>query len=501
MATIQKILANSLKKLQKVTNNGIVTVVEANQLSRIHLQRLVKNGFLKEVLKGWYILSDPSNNTSIVWFSSFWHFVAKYANSRFGKNWCLSAEQSLSFYGGNKDVPYQVIIRTLKSTNNTLELLHNTSILYFKAQIASPLFQETDFALRLYSLSEALIKCRPEFFKKDPITIRVCLSQIRDIENILKILVDKGHTMKAGRLAGAFRSIGYIDYADKIIKTMKSFGYNIKEENPFNDVYKLSYSRSESPYCSRLKLTWGTMRKDVIKLFPTKKQKSAKIETCLKEIEAKYGMDAYNSLSIEGYKVSDELIEKVKSGKWNPDGNILDAKLQDTMAARGYWQCFQSVKKSASKVLRGENSGYIANKDHQTWYKELFSPSVSAGLLKPSDLIGYRTHQVYIRSSMHTPLNLQAVRETIPVFFDLLKNEPSAEVRSVLGHFFFVYIHPYMDGNGRMARFLMNIMLISGGYSWVIIPVGRRNEYIQALEKASVECDIKGFTKFIVSLI
>jgi Fic family protein len=42
--------------------------------------------------------------------------------------------------------------------------------------------------------------------------------------------------------------------------------------------------------------------------------------------------------------------------------------------------------------------------------------------------------------------------------------EPS--VRAVLGRWLFDYIHPYMDGNGRMARFLMNTMLASGGYPW-----------------------------------
>jgi len=36
----------------------------------------------------------------------------------------------------------------------------------------------------------------------------------------------------------------------------------------------------------------------------------------------------------------------------------------------------------------------------------------------------------------------------------------------VLGHFIFVYIHPYMDGNGRVGRFLMNAMMASGGYLW-----------------------------------
>ena len=75
----------------------------------------------------------------------------------------------------------------------------------------------------------------------------------------------------------------------------------------------------------------------------------------------------------------------------------------------------------------------------------------------------------------------------MPVLFDLLKNEPHPAVRAVLGHFFFVYIHPYMDRNGRMGRFVLNAMLASGGYNWTVVPVERRKEYMKALEKASVE--------------
>ena len=73
-------------------------------------------------------------------------------------------------------------------------------------------------------------------------------------------------------------------------------------------------------------------------------------------------------------------------------------------------------------------------------------------------------------------------------------------MRTVLGHFIFVYIHPYMDGNGRIARLLMNTMLISGGYDWTIIPMERREEYVTALEKASVNEDITDFTLFLASL-
>jgi len=41
-------------------------------------------------------------------------------------------------------------------------------------------------------------------------------------------------------------------------------------------------------------------------------------------------------------------------------------------------------------------------------------------------------------------------------------------VRAVLGRWLFGYIHPYPDGNGRMARFVMNAMLASGGYPWTV---------------------------------
>jgi len=58
---------------------------------------------------------------------------------------------------------------------------------------------------------------------------------------------------------------------------------------------------------------------------------------------------------------------------------------------------------------------------------------------------------------MHVPPGRQAVRDLMPAFFELLQEETDAGVRAVLGHFVFVYIHPCMDGNGRMGRFLMNV--------------------------------------------
>ena len=89
----------------------------------------------------------------------------------------------------------------------------------------------------------------------------------------------------------------------------------------------------------------------------------------------------------------------------------------------------------------------------------------------------------------------------MPELFDLLQKEQHPAVRAVLGHYIFVFIHPYMDGNGRIGRFLMNTMLASGGYPWTVIPVEKRDEYMKSLETASVTGDIGPFSKFIGYLV
>ena len=152
--------------------------------------------------------------------------------------------------------------------------------------------------------------------------------------------------------------------------------------------------------------------------------------------------------------------------------------------------------------MRVANTG---TKDLETTKQEViglpYDPIVTAGLLKAADLAGYRNHQVNIGNSKHVPLNVDPMRDAMPVLFELLEEEPEASVRAVLGHFIFVFIHPYMDGNGRIGRFLMNSMLASGRYPWTVIPVERRTDYMQALEKASVGQDIRPFSSFIAYLV
>ena len=82
-------------------------------------------------------------------------------------------------------------------------------------------------------------------------------------------------------------------------------------------------------------------------------------------------------------------------------------------------------------------------------------------------------------------------------FFKCLHEETEASVRAILGHYIFVYIHPYIDGNGR-TRFVLNTMLASGGYPWTIVQVKHRKIYINALETAHIEGDLVKFTPYII---
>jgi len=70
---------------------------------------------------------------------------------------------------------------------------------------------------------------------------------------------------------------------------------------------------------------------------------------------------------------------------------------------------------------------------------------------------------------------------------------------AALLHKRFVFIHPFIDGNGRVARLLMNTALIQAGYMLAVIPPVLRSEYISLLEKAHT--DDKPFTGFIAERV
>ncbi len=496
-------LAESLEALRRLQRQGLVAIQSRN-MSRTHRERLVRSGFLKEVIKGWYIAVRPNDvpGDTTAWYASFWDFCAAYLSQRFGKAWCLSPEQSLSLHAGNRAVPQQLLVRSPKGGNKPMALPHGTSL--FDVRYSMP--KESEIVerdgLRLYSVPAALVAVPEQFFRRASTDARAAIATVLDASDVLALLLEGGHSTVAGRLAGAFRNAGSVRVADEIVKTMEAAGYTVREVDPFEDKSAIILTtRERSPYVNRIRLIWEAMRQPVLDVFPEPQGLPDKPQPYLKKMDEMYSNDAYHSLSIEGYRVSPELIERVRSGAWDPEKSDEDRKNRDALAARGYYDAFQSVKASVEKILGGRSAGEVAHSDHTDWYRRLFGPSVTAGIIEGIDLAGYRSGPVYIRRSMHVPPPREAVRECMPALFELLDREAEASVRVVLGHFVFVYIHPYPDGNGRMGRFLMNVMLASGGYPWTIIPLERRDEYMDALESASVKQKIKPFAEFVGGLL
>ena len=181
MATPQEKLAKSLEALRALQDRGVLAI-RAADLSRAHRERLLKNGFLQEVMKGWYIAARPDDaaGESTAWYASFWAFCGAYLRERFGSDWCLSPEHSLSVHAGNHAVPPQLVVRSPKGGNKATALPYGTSLLDVRAAVPEEKDIEERDGLRLFSLPAALIASSPGFFEHNPTDARAALATIRD---------------------------------------------------------------------------------------------------------------------------------------------------------------------------------------------------------------------------------------------------------------------------------------------------------------------------------
>jgi fido (protein-threonine AMPylation protein) len=502
MAPPQQKLADSLAQLRELQRDGR-RVFQSRELSRTHRERLLRNGFLQEFLRGWLISTSPSvrEGESTPWYATFWEFCAQYSTTRFGTDWCLSPEQSLLLHAETTPIPAQVVIYSPGANNHNLALPFGTSLYDLKTPSLPP---AADLmlrdGLRLFTIAAAFTRVPDSFFERHPVETRVLLASLRDPSELLQRLLDGGHSRIAGRLAGALRAIGRTEAAAEILAAMNAAGHDVRETGAFAGLGPAATSPAP-PIVGRLHELWRSLRAGVLSAFPPAPGLPRDPAAFLRSIDDLYRTDAYHSLSIEGYQVTGALIERVRAGGWDPEQHEADRQSRDALAARGYWQAFQLVRAGIARILDKQAPGELARAAHGAWYRELFQPCVAAGLVPARALAGYRNEPVYLRASRYVPPRWEAVRDAMPALFDLLRDEPEPAVRAVLGHWLFGFIHPYPDGNGRMARFLMNAMLASGGYPWIVVRVEHRDQYLSALDSASLDSNIAPFAAFLAARV
>ena len=114
----------------------------------------------------------------------------------------------------------------------------------------------------------------------------------------------------------------------------------------------------------------------------------------------------------------------------------------------------------------------------------------------------YRKENVIIKGAVHVPpdyLQLPELMEKLIINYNTW-NKYHPIIKAALLHGELVKIHPFVDGNGRTSRLLMNLDLMNSGYLPVIIKKESRLKYYEALDKAHTTGNYTDFVKLVTEL-
>lgn len=111
-----------------------------------------------------------------------------------------------------------------------------------------------------------------------------------------------------------------------------------------------------------------------------------------------------------------------------------------------------------------------------------------------------RDQQVFISGAKHrppAPFLIKEQMEELINWYEQKSNQLHPITRGAMLHAIFVGIHPFIDGNGRTSRLLLNLELMKEGYPPVIIKVVNRLNYYEALDKALTQKDYDDFIQLV----
>ncbi len=190
----------------------------------------------------------------------------------------------------------------------------------------------------------------------------------------------------------------------------------------------------------------------------------------LKELRQYYKIGlTYSSNALEGNSLTESETKIIIEEGITVGGKPLKHHLEAYGHSKAYNYMYELIKKDA---LNEEDIKEI----HQLFY-EFIDPR-KAGI--------YRNEQVFISGSKYKVPKPEKINDLMNNFVQKYKKQTSEHPVKTAAkmHKDFVFIHPFIDGNGRVARLLMNIMLMKNKFPVTIIPPLLRTEYITLLEKA-----------------
>ncbi len=126
--------------------------------------------------------------------------------------------------------------------------------------------------------------------------------------------------------------------------------------------------------------------------------------------------------------------------------------------------------------------------------------------IDPKNAGRYRQVPVYIRQAdggMHRFCEPFIVPKKMEDFFIWLRGETGMHPVQLAGeaHFRLVSIHPFIDGNGRVSRLLMNLILQQHGFPPAVIKVANRKEYLDSIQNAEASGDHEEFIAMVAGAV
>jgi len=204
--------------------------------------------------------------------------------------------------------------------------------------------------------------------------------------------------------------------------------------------------------------------------------------------------DTYHSTTIEGYRVSREEVDAVLSGRATNAGQTPD-EVRRLMALKGYTVAFD---KTLELLPAHTGRVHFSEELIHELNAALWWPSIDAGIVTTTDLRSWRNRPAFIRSSLHVPPGHEKVPGLMALYCRLVNElDASPVVRAAMAHWAFETIHPYPDGNGRIGRLLMNLVLGAEGQPWITIVADDRVEYFTALQRAQVDEKFRSWGQFL----
>ncbi|MDP1808483.1 MAG: Fic family protein [Actinomycetota bacterium] len=465
---------------------------------------LFKQKFIYGVARGYWLLNRPEDDIDEVFPLVYWEIIdavlARYT-------WSVSGLPAAVILNGGQGAQKELIVGTKEKTNWKLPLIDDFSIsIRYEPHFDERFIKQTKVANREIPV-DIPEKVFIDINKLDlPETRNFIAGTDFDLRKLEALYSKNPKPIVFKRLIDMSKNTGRLDLVTGLERIMDTYThYSVGRKEKVNVVVA-----AKKP--AILKPPWVLRQEQQINKFEEVLEKKFEPEIrslkkyplhkLLKQAKEHKKYDTYHSTSLEGYQITPEEVNALLSGEIPKDvqgqGDAYLEKIKNRMAILGYSGAFDFILEEAQTNFKHPAVSQKLIKDA---YYQLFKPSVDAEIVDSWMLVDYRNVPVFIRGASYVPPSYEKLPELMASFEAIINKIENPVIKAILAHYLFVTIHPYIDGNGRTARLLMNYLLVVSGYPWITTRADQRFEYFKGLNVANLEDDIIPFGKFIVGML